>query len=553
MTMMRFCRSWLLAGAVALLCAASYSWGTDSPAVSPTPGPVATAATCGAGDRPESGLQGETTLKERLAPGPYRAYNCNLDLIGQSVGEGAGEGFAVYGTCAYYEQWQVPPGLPSALKKPGVVVVDVSNPSQPKIVGHLQTPAMMHPDQSLLVNYKRKLLFAQNFNEFNRFGRTEDIYDISDCRKPVLEFSGVIPQWVSHGADFSPDGTIMWGSTGPVMRKQFPDMGDAIIALDIADPSHPHVIARWRTDNPQWIRFHGIMLSDDGNTAYFTIGAHSYKAADGTVRPSPDQGMAILDVSEVQARKPHATIRMIGKPLFWNDIVHNQYIRPFTVKGHKYAFETDIDGVITSDTSVHTGYVFDRPMQTREEACSSGKPGWGYVSIIDVQDPAHAKRVSSVRLQVTEPKNCLATAYDPVFGHGYSPLDCDFDNYQDAKMMACGFGEGGIRVFDVRDIKHPHEIAYYKPPAVGAEPRPASPYQTFLNVPGISSLSSKYHTADAVDYARFMNGGREVWFTSYDNGFQVLKFSDEFVVKEKSLFAPKQTCFGGMRPPHGCS
>jgi hypothetical protein len=153
---------------------------------------------------------------------------------------------------------------------------------------------------------------------------------------------------------------------------------------------------------------------------------------------------------------------------------------------------------------------------------------------------------------VTEPKNCLATAYDPVFGHGYSPLDCDVDNYQDAKMMACGFGEGGIRVFDVRDIEHPHEIAYYKPPAVGAQPRPGSPYQTFLNVPGIDSLSSKYHTADAVDYARFVDDAREIWFTSYDNGFQVLKFSDEFVAREKSLFTPKKTCYGGLRPPHGC-
>ena len=184
--MMRSFRRWLLAGAVAL------------PALLPTlasptrqrhrrlPGAVATVATCGPGDRPESGLQGQTTLKERLAPGPYRSYNCNPNLVGQSVGEGAAEGFTVYGTCAYYEQWQAP-GLPSILKKPGVVVVDVSDPSKPTIVRYLQTPAMMHPDQSLQVDYQRKLLFAQNFDEFAKFGRTEDIYDISDCRKPGAE------------------------------------------------------------------------------------------------------------------------------------------------------------------------------------------------------------------------------------------------------------------------------------------------------------------------------------------------------------------------------
>ncbi|MBL8266410.1 MAG: hypothetical protein JNL55_08515, partial [Steroidobacter sp.] len=153
---------------------------------------------------------------------------------------------------------------------------------------------------------------------------------------------------------------------------------------------------------------------------------------------------------------------------------------------------------------------------------------------------------------VHEPKNCLATAHDPVFGHGYSPLYCEPDNYQDAKKMVCGFAEGGVRVFDVRDVKKPREIAYYKPPAVGNAPRAASPYQTFRDVPGITSRATKFHTADGVIYPGFARGGKEIWFTSFDNGFQVLRFSAALLAKEKELFAEPETCYGGLRPKHGC-
>jgi hypothetical protein len=109
-----------------------------------------------------------------------------------------------------------------------------------------------------------------------------------------------------------------------------------------------------------------------------------------------------------------------------------------------------------------------------------------------------------------------------------------------------------VRVFDVRDVKRPREIAYYKPPAVGSEPRAASPYQTFREVSGMTARANKFHSADGAIYPAFAKGGREVWFTSFDNGFQVLRFSDALVTREKELFAEIPTCFGGLRPPHGC-
>jgi hypothetical protein len=44
-------------------------------------------AICGPGDHTESGLQGQTTPQERSSGYSERAYNCNLELVGQFQGE----------------------------------------------------------------------------------------------------------------------------------------------------------------------------------------------------------------------------------------------------------------------------------------------------------------------------------------------------------------------------------------------------------------------------------------------------------------------------------
>lgn len=543
---MRWTGGWLLAGVAAMVMS------MGMPRESLAYGPVATHAVCGPKDRVESGLQGQTTLAERFASGTPRAFNCNLELAGQYVGEGAGVGFAITERCAYVPQWLIPLPFTSTLKNPGLMVIDAQDPANAKVAKYLRTPAMIHPNESPMIHYGRNLLISQHFDETNSYGKTTDIYDISDCLNPVLKFSGIIPGFIFHTGDFSPDGTILWGSTGPNLRSKFPDVGDSITALDLTDPTKPKVLAQWRTDDAKLVRFHGLSVSDDGKTAYFTIGEHTYSLVNGKVTPAPYQGIGILDVSEVQDRKPDPQIRMVGKPLFWDDVVHNQYLQPVTIKGRKYLYDNRIDGVITSDAKVHTGFSYHHPRVSPEETCKYGKPGWGYITFIDIDNPEKPAIAGSLKLEVHEPKNCLATAHDPVFGHGYSPLYCEPDNYQDAKKMVCGFAEGGVRVFDVRDVKKPREIAYYKPPAVGNAPRAASPYQTFRDVPGITSRATKFHTADGVVYPAFAKGGKEIWFTSFDNGFQVLRFSEALMAREKELFAEPETCYGGLRPKHGC-
>src|ERR1700741_3325426 len=107
----------LLAGSIV----ASRQTGTPASASVPK-------ATCGRSDHPESGLQGQTTPRERSSGDSERGYNCNLELVGRFQGEGAfsQDGPAYSDDCAYFATENRP-----AQQHPGLVVVDVSDPRNP--------------------------------------------------------------------------------------------------------------------------------------------------------------------------------------------------------------------------------------------------------------------------------------------------------------------------------------------------------------------------------------------------------------------------------------
>src|SRR5262245_63930121 len=110
----------------------------------PWTGPVPKAS-CGPGDRTESGLQGQTTPAER-STNSQLGYNCNLELVGQYLGEGAKSqgGPAYLDTCAYYDTNNNP-----MQQHRGVVVIDASDPAHPKASTFLDDPVMLDPHETL--------------------------------------------------------------------------------------------------------------------------------------------------------------------------------------------------------------------------------------------------------------------------------------------------------------------------------------------------------------------------------------------------------------------
>src|SRR5258706_10195981 len=105
-------------------------------------GPVPKAQ-CGASNRTESGLQGQTTSKERASGDSECGYNCNLELVGQFRGEGAfsQDGPSYFGHCAYMATENNP-----RQAHPGIVVIDVSDPTNPQATAYLaDTSAGLSP------------------------------------------------------------------------------------------------------------------------------------------------------------------------------------------------------------------------------------------------------------------------------------------------------------------------------------------------------------------------------------------------------------------------
>src|SRR5262245_7302684 len=94
-----------VAGSGALLTAQRSSEGSkggaDVSRSDPWQKPVPKAQ-CGKGDRVATGLQGQTSLAERMSGAMASSFNCNLELVGQYQGEGANYQMAWFDECAYY-------------------------------------------------------------------------------------------------------------------------------------------------------------------------------------------------------------------------------------------------------------------------------------------------------------------------------------------------------------------------------------------------------------------------------------------------------------------
>jgi hypothetical protein len=453
-------------------------------------------ASCGPQDRMES-VQGQTTLAERFNPGPPKAYNCNLELVGQFEGEGASTDIEVFDDCAYYSTAPNP-----TMRHPGVAVLDVSDPRNPTAIEYLDSPAMLKAHESLEISLARKLLLASNMPS------TFDIYDISNCRSPILKSSLNLPDGlVSHGGQFTADGLMFYGA-------KWDPSDPKIFALDTSDPSHPRRIAAWvpQENRKSWIT-HGAVLNKEASRAYVAM----KRMTDDRQPFINPNGLAIFDISDIQARRPNAQFRLIST-LFWDDTHGAEGMVTVTIDGRPYLIFSDNLGTIG----------WQKPVPP--DACGTGKPGHGFARIIDVSDERNPKTVSKLALEVSDPSNCSKSVHDPTLYGAYGSFACSVDNDENGKLLACGNFEGGLRVFDIRNPISPREVAYYKPPARRTENRPGSLFRP-------QSGPARDNTADSVIVApRFRKNAEEIWFTSADNGFQVVRFSDRFKAVQKDLF-----------------
>jgi len=461
-------------------------------------------ASCGASDHPEPDLQGQVSAAVRAAG--FKGYNCNLQLIGQSRGEGASWQHAFFVDaaghhCNYYDT----SSATANRSQSGVVVIDASDPTKPTPTAYLTTTGMNDPWESLKVNDRRQLVGGVNALNGNG-GPQIDLYDLSgDCRYPQLLTDNSVglkdgtDQYVAdvkgHEGNFAPDGLTYYAA----------NLGAGYIyPIDITNTTKPRLLTQYFTAPG---RVHGLNISDDGTRAYVAIagqgGANSARAPGST----PNNGLLILDVSQVQARVANPQINVVSV-LTWDDGGTAQHEIPVIINGKSYVIHADEAG---SGGNSAAGWA---------AACAANLPAWQYARIIDISNETNPVVVSKLMLEAYDPKNCSKVMPDltGLSAFTYGSHYCSVDNRKNATTLACGYFNSGIRVFDIRDPMRPKEIAYYNP----AGTTDASPGSNHLRTGGWVAGGPDWCNAQV----RLDVATASLQTTCQDNGFLSLKFTN---------------------------
>jgi hypothetical protein len=466
-------------GQVALLAACS--GGSEAPKAAAVPAATAK-ATCGPGSRPETGLQGRVSRAEIESGRAAQGYACNAEMVGSYLipsAYGTVGGFKVERytdaaghDCAYYDTTLVFP-MSALDQEGGVNVMDMSDPARPVLSERLLTPAMLSPHESLVVNAQRGLLAAVTGNPALYPGQV-DVYDIAtDCRHPKLLASAPVGV-IGHESGMAPDGRTFYSASPGT---------ETLTAVDLGNPMAPVPIAVMPYAS------HGLSISDDGNRAYLagvglSGGVRAFGGPGSIPDPEPDRALIILDVSQIQARVPGAQAREVAR-LAWTPMSIPQNAIPFTRAGRHYLVEIDEFG--------REGEV-------------------GAARIIDIEDETHPVIVSDLRLEVHNPEHFDAIADDPgadFIGQGYAGHYCNVPTRVDPDIVACSMIISGLRVFDIRDVRRPREVAYFNAPV---NPR-------MVPVP---TEASNYAMASPA----FVPERREIWYTDVYSGFYVVRLTN---------------------------
>lgn len=459
-------------------------------------GAAVPAAHCRTSDKPETGLQGLTSQAEIDSGAAAKGFNCNADVVGQYQGEGASWQLTAWKNCAYFDQ-----RLNPAEANPGTVVMDVSDPKNPKPTAWLNDNSLLDPWESLKVNPKRQLLAGDQ-----KSGPGFVIYDISqDCKHPVKKGDINVPGSLGHTGQWAPDGNTYYIT--PLRNDQ------TLIAIDTTDTSNPKLIPCGAgtygcqangffiapADIPQ-ARWHDINFSADGNTMYASML--------GTGAAAATNGLVIVDVSDFQQRKPNPAVRLVSN-MTWDDgSIGAQDALPISIKGKPYILFADESG------GPSTG-------------CSQGKSAAGFPRLIDISDTKNPKTVAKLMLQIHEPANCTAAATTQISNangsapFGFSCHYCNVDDVDNAKFAACNCFAAGFRVFDISDVNAVKEVAYLKPPAQGTKLLPGSQYAVRAGPTWVRNFDWAT-SKPSFPKDRGMSSG-DIWTTSQDNGFMVVK------------------------------
>ncbi|MGJ8668684.1 MAG: LVIVD repeat-containing protein [Oceanococcus sp.] len=463
----------------------------------------------------ETGLQGQVPLADQLSGVAAQGYRKGLRLVGQNsiLDRGANFSMAWLDDCAYVTTTS--PGQifgptsspyidPQYSPLNGMAVIDAADPTNPKLLDILQSPAMIAPHESLHANQARHIIVGTRGG-----GTAFDIYDAKDCRNPVLK--ATINIGVGITLPPLPDlpgglGTIDQGL--PFMGHALCITDDGMTAYATSSAQSNAVIDLTDIENPSLIQLYAPASHDCGLNP---DGTRLYQANFGFVSlglglpngPAVGQnGLLILDVSGFQDRSTPPSPLMFGTTppqvgfLGWTNLLEG---------------EAPSAGSHTARWFKNGGRTY---LYSSDEWPTSGVCPWAHGRIIDITDETNPIEVADITLEVNQLENCLTTELDIA---NYSAHYVGFDDVNNATTLFTTHYSAGLRVWDIHDPANPVEIAYWHP-----APNPNTP-TVFLSE-GFGSSADRW---DAVaTYVRYRPETGHIWIAGYSSGFQILEFTD---------------------------
>lgn len=442
-------------------------------------------ALCGSGDNPEPGIQGD------VPAGEIADYNCGLTLVGELPIMGAVQG---YGECAYVRNGSE------------VYVVDVADPANPVMLTSVPVQSGSETMRAVVTDERAVLVSGSS------------VYDISDCRNPVL--AGEI-QWPPLKLNFIPSrllphdlrvnraGTKVYASFG---------LWEADIS-NLNDPSSwtvtDHRCELAAQQPGPWAGVHKISLAagrslcDDAAAplpfgSNYTLGASPFQSsvlwpslshapdtnADDTRVYVGDQAggsgaiwgpvpkVRIIDITQTPPKIVGEVVGA-GHGLDWFR----------SASGREYVLhsnEAGTSGVPGQAEGGDTCQPYPRPSSL----------GWGFEVLLSEVTRDRGRSTSMLSLAINDPEFCdvrKVSGHDPWVAYHM------VDNPLKARFAAASFGTAGLRIFDIRDPRRPVEVAYF-------------------NHGGLQHAGVSHYDAE-----------RELLYVPARSGFQVLKIEPQVI------------------------
>jgi hypothetical protein len=208
--------------------------------------------------------------------------------------------------------------------------------------------------------------------------------------------------------------------------------------------------------------------------------------------------MAIIDVSEVQARRPEPEFRFVSQ---FDNSWHGP--RWFKRAGRTYLVSGDEAITNTAPASY----------------CSGPFP-----TLADITDEHGPAPLSAFELEINRVENCPESINDGLL---YSTHYTDVDDQEDARLGLFPMYNAGLRVADLSDPANPKEVGYFNP-APDLDTKYGNTYGPQGDRIDLSGSNIRYHPQTG-----------HIWFVSMTSGFHVVELAP--TGRARDLGLPRET------------